>query len=58
MKSQLSKPSVGKTKYTAEYKRECVEHWKNSGRSAARFAAEIGIRPPLLYGNSGTGSGR
>ena len=49
MKSQLSKPSAGKSRYTGEYKRECVENWRNSGRSAARFAAEIGIRAPLLY---------
>ena len=26
-----------------------MEHWKNSGRSAARVAAELGIRAPLLY---------
>ena len=32
-----------------EYKREALEHWKSSGRSAARIAAELGIRAPLLY---------
>lgn len=49
MKTQLQKPSAGKAKYTAEYKQEALEHWKNSGRSAARVAAELGIRAPLLY---------
>ena len=41
MKTQLSKPAQGKTRYT--------ELWRNSGRSAAKVAAELGIRAPLLY---------
>jgi len=49
MKTQLQKPSVGKAKYSTEYKQEALEHWKNSGRSAATVAAELGIRAPLLY---------
>jgi transposase len=49
MKTQLQKPSAGKTKYSTEYKQEALEHWKNSGRSAAKVAAELGIRAPLLY---------
>jgi len=49
MKTQLQKPSAGKASYTAEYKREALEHWKSSGRSAARVAAELGIRAPLIY---------
>jgi transposase len=49
MKTQMQKPSAGKAKYSEEYKREALEHWKNSGRSAARVAAELGIRAPLLY---------
>src|SRR5438045_9596079 len=49
MKTQMQKPSAGKTKYSKEYKEEALEHWKNSGRSAARVAAELGIRAPLLY---------
>ena len=49
MKTQLQKPSAGKTNYSTEYKQEALEHWKNSGRSAARVAAELGIRAPLLY---------
>ena len=49
MKTQMQKPSAGKTKYSKEYKQEALEHWKNSGRSAARVAAELGIRAPLLY---------
>jgi transposase len=49
MKTQLQKPAAGKTKYSTEYKQEALEHWRNSGRSAARVAAELGIRAPLLY---------
>jgi transposase len=49
MKTQMQKPSAGKTKYSSEYKQEALEHWKQSGRSAARVAAELGIRAPLLY---------
>ena len=35
MTTQLQKPSVGKAKYSPEYKQEALEHWKDSGRSAA-----------------------
>ena len=49
MKTQLSKPARGKARYTEEYKKEALELWRASGRSAARVAAELGIRPPLLY---------
>lgn len=49
MKTQIRKPSAGKSHYSTEYKHEALEHWKQSGRSAARVAAELGIRAPLLY---------
>ena len=49
MKTQLSKPARNKARYTEEYKREALELWRASGRSAAKVAAELGIRPPLLY---------
>ena len=49
MKTQLSKPARERTSYTEEYKQEALELWRNSGRSAAKVAAELGIRPPLLY---------
>src|SRR5215831_17977736 len=49
MKTQLSKPARSKTRYTEEYKKEALELWRNSGRSAAQVAAELGIRAPLLY---------
>lgn len=39
MKTQLQKPSAGKASCSVEYKREAHEHWKNSGRSAARVLA-------------------
>jgi transposase-like protein len=49
MKTQLSKPARGRASYTKEYKQEALELWRASGRSAAKVAAELGIRPPLLY---------
>ena len=49
MKTQLSKPARSKARYTEEYKQEALKLWRNSGRSAAKVAAELGIRAPLLY---------
>jgi transposase-like protein len=49
MKTQLSKPARHAARYTEEYKQEALELWRNSGRSAAKVAAELGIRAPLLY---------
>jgi transposase len=49
MKTQLTKPTRRKASFTEEYKREALELWRASGRSAAKVAAELGIRPPLLY---------
>jgi transposase len=49
MKSQLSKPARDRASYSDQYKQEALELWRNSGRSAAKVAAELGIRPPLLY---------
>ncbi len=49
MKTRLSKPVRTKASYTDEYKQEALELWRASGRSAAKVAAELGIRPPLLY---------
>jgi transposase len=49
MKTQLSKPAHGRASYPDEYKQQALELWRASGRSAAKVAAELGIRPPLLY---------
>src|SRR5450432_1108925 len=49
MKTQLTKPAHSKASYTKQYKQEALELWRASGRSAAKVAAELGIRPPLLY---------
>ena len=49
MKIQLRKPAQSRERYTDQYKREALELWRNSGRSAAAVATELGIRPPLLY---------
>ena len=45
MKTQLSKPARHRARYTEEYKKEALELWRNSGRSAAKVAAELGIEP-------------
>jgi transposase-like protein len=44
MKTPLSKPAQGEARYTEEYKQAALELWRNSGRSAAKVAAELGIR--------------
>lgn len=49
MKTQLAKPARIRASYTDEYKQQALELWRASGRSAAQVAAELGIRPPLLY---------
>jgi transposase-like protein len=49
MKTQLRKPSRDRARYSEEYKKKALELWRNSGRSAAKVAAELGIRAPLLY---------
>ncbi len=49
MKTQLRMPARDRASYTKEYKQEALELWRASGRSAAKVAAELGIRPPLLY---------
>jgi transposase len=49
MKTQLTKPTRSKARYTDQYKQEALELWRASGRSAAKVAAELGIRAPLLY---------
>lgn len=49
MKTQISKPAHGRPSYTEEYKQQAVTLWRKSGRSAAKVAAELGIRPALLY---------
>lgn len=49
MKTQISKPARSHARYTEEYKQQALALWRASGRSAAKVAAELGIRPPLLY---------
>jgi transposase len=49
MKTQISKPARSKASYTAEYRQEALALWRASGRSAAKVASELGIRPALLY---------
>ena len=49
MKTQLRKPAQTRERYTDQYKREALELWRNSGRSAAAVATQLGIRRPLLY---------
>ena len=49
MKTQIAKPVCDRANYTEQYKQEALALWRSSGRSAAKVAAELGIRPPLLY---------
>ena len=49
MKTQIRKPARERARYTEQYKQEALELWRASGRSAAKVAAELGIRPPLLF---------
>ena len=49
MKTQIRKPARERASYTEQYKQEALELWRASGRSAAKLAAELAIRPPLLY---------
>jgi len=43
--TQLSKPVRSKTSYTDEDKEQALQLWRASGRSAAKVATELGIRP-------------
>ena len=52
MKTQISKPVHSKASYTEEYKQQALQLWRTSGRSAAKVAAELGMRPALLYERS------
>lgn len=49
MKTQISKASHRQARYSEEYKQQTLELWRKSGRSANKVAAELGIRPSLLY---------
>jgi transposase-like protein len=49
MKTPLRKPARDKASYSEQYKQEALALWRASGRSAAKVAAELGIRAPLLY---------
>ncbi len=49
MKTQLRKPARERVSYSDQYKREALELWRASGRSAAKIGAELGIRAALLY---------
>jgi transposase len=49
MKTRIAGGAGGHARYDAEYKQEALQLWRSSGRSAAKVAAELGIRAPLLY---------
>ncbi len=49
MKTQVAKPARNRARYTEEYKKEALDLWRNSGRSVAKAATELGIQSPLLY---------
>jgi hypothetical protein len=54
MRMPLSKPAHRAARYAEEYKKEALELWRSSGRSAAKVAAELGIRAPFLCLWNGT----
>jgi transposase InsO family protein len=48
MKTQLSKPARSHARYTEEYKKETLELWRASGRSACRqVLAQHGLVPSM-----------
>src|SRR5690606_25074391 len=48
--SQTSSDGVTRRrKFTEQYRRDAVELWRTSGRSAAEIAKQLGIRADLLY---------
>ena len=49
MKIQNQKSAHSRTRYSEEYQDEALALWRQSGRSAAKVGAELGIRPSLLY---------
>ena len=49
MKTQITKPAARHEHYGADYKVQALELWRASGRSAAKVAAELGIRPALIF---------
>ena len=49
MKSHPRDPSGSPREFDEAFKREALELWRNSGRSAAAVAAELGISRNLLY---------
>src|SRR3954465_9824180 len=49
MKTQISKASHARATFSEEYRQQALELWRKSGRSANKVAAELGIRPSLLY---------
>jgi transposase-like protein len=36
-------------KYDREFKRQTVEHWLNSGKTAVEIGRELGVNPTRLY---------
>jgi transposase len=36
-------------KYDQEFKRQTVEHWLNSGKTAVEIGRELGVNPTRLY---------
>jgi hypothetical protein len=54
MKRQVSKPARATASHPEEYKREALELWPASGRSAAKIVTELGgIGPPLALSLGG-----
>lgn len=49
MSQTSSDGATRRRKFTEQYRRDAVELWRTSGRSAAEIAKQLGIRADLLY---------
>ncbi len=47
--NQPCKPAKPRKKYDGEFKRQAVEHWLNSNKSAVEIGRELGVDPTRLY---------
>ena len=46
--TELNKSKTRK-KYDAEFRRQAVEHWQASGKTAVEIGRELGLDPTRLY---------
>ena len=49
MSEASSGGAARRSKYTEQYRRDAVELWRASGRTAKQIATQLGIKPDRLY---------